>query len=78
MPGSEADLTINAIRFAMDPISMGGEPMSIDVGSMKNTKPQRSEGAHVMAGRVINAKRTRNASQHSASAFMSETKGLWK
>ena len=36
MPGSDADLTItmDAIQFAMDPISMGGVPMSMDVGSI--------------------------------------------
>lgn len=36
MPGSEADLsiTMDAIQFAMDPISINGVPMSMDVGSI--------------------------------------------
>lgn len=40
VPGSEADLTItmDAVQFAMDPISINGVPMSMDVGSIDTTE----------------------------------------
>ena len=40
VPGSEADLTItmDAVQFAMDPISINGVPMSMDVGSTDITE----------------------------------------
>lgn len=39
VPGSESDLTItmDAVQFAMDPISINGVPMSMDIGGIDTT-----------------------------------------
>ena len=52
MPGSEPDLsiTMDAVQFAMDPISMGGVPMSMEIGgidtsSLKEEMTDLEQGA---------------------------------
>lgn len=53
MPGSEADLTItmDALQFAMDPISMGGLPMSMDVGDI-DTADLKTQMADLEQGAI--------------------------